>query len=431
MALLITAPRGTRDILPNQTPQWRYLEETLLQVAGRFGFQEIRVPTFEYTELFCRSVGDTTDVVNKEMYTFEDKGGRSITLRPEGTAGLCRAVIQNGLLAEALPVRLTYILSCFRYEKPQSGRFREFTQFGVEMYGAVLATADCEIIALAYQALRALGLETIELEINSIGCKECRPHYHQTLQEYFEDERQKLCPTCLERLEKNPLRILDCKNPACGQIAGGAPKVLDHLCDGCQQHFDNVKSLLEVAGIPFVVNSGIVRGLDYYTRTVFELIYTDSYGKKLVCGGGGRYGGLLEQLGGPNLEGIGFAMGLDRLVSVLEAEGCSFPADKGCELYLASMGSQAQQQAFQLACTLRQAGLAVQCNLMERSLKAQMKYADKIGAHYVCVLGEDELNKGECLLKNMATGETIPLPLDKRATQVIVAQIAANSRTLQ
>lgn len=429
MARLITAPRGTRDILPNQMTRWRYLEKTLLQVAGRFGFREIRVPTFEHTELFCRSVGDTTDVVNKEMYTFEDKGGRSITLRPEGTAGLCRAAIQNGLLGEVLPVRLTYILSCFRYEKPQSGRFREFTQFGVEMYGSALATADCEIIALAYQALRALGLETIELEINSIGCKECRPFYHQILQEYFENKRQALCPTCLDRLEKNPLRILDCKNPACSQIASGAPQVLDYLCEGCEQHFDNVKSLLTAAGIPFSVNSEIVRGLDYYTRTVFELIYTDSHDKRLVCGGGGRYGGLLEQLGGPDMEGIGFAMGLDRLISVLETEGCSFPAEKGCELYFASIGPQAQQQAFQLACTLRQAGLAVQCNLMERSLKAQMRYADKIGAKYLCILGEDELNKGESLLKNMATGETISLPLDQSTPQVIVDRIALNRLT--
>ncbi|MEA5010954.1 MAG: histidine--tRNA ligase [Angelakisella sp.] len=423
MALLTTAPRGTKDILPADTGKWQYVEKTLLNTAELFGFKELRIPTFEHTELFNRSVGETTDVVSKEMYTFLDKGDRSITLRPEGTAGLARAAIQNGLLGDALPVKLSYVISCFRYEKPQSGRFREFEQFGVEMYGATSPAADCELISLVNEAYITLGVQGIHVEINSIGCKTCRAEYHKALKAYFEAQKADLCPTCLERLDKNPMRILDCKSPTCGKIAAGAPKVLDYLCGDCQTHFDGVQTLLKVADIPFKVNATIVRGLDYYTRTVFECVYTDKDGRNLVCGGGGRYGGLLAELGGPDMEGIGFAMGLERLISVMEEQGCDFPPANTCDVYIASMGDKAAVKAFQLASALRSEGFFAQCDLMGRSLKAQMKYANKIGAKYSIVLGEDELAKNEAVLKSMFSGSTRPVPLGDTFTDVVYEEI--------
>lgn len=423
MALLTTAPRGTKDILPADTGKWQYVEKTLLNTAELFGFKELRIPTFEHTELFNRSVGETTDVVSKEMYTFLDKGDRSITLRPEGTAGLARAAIQNGLLGDALPVKLSYVISCFRYEKPQSGRFREFEQFGVEMYGATSPAADCELISLVNEAYITLGVQGIHVEINSIGCKTCRAEYHKALKAYFEAQKADLCPTCLERLDKNPMRILDCKSPTCGKIAAGAPKVLDYLCGDCQTHFDGVQTLLKAADIPFKVNATIVRGLDYYTRTVFECVYTDKDGRNLVCGGGGRYGGLLAELGGPDMEGIGFAMGLERLISVMEEQGCDFPPANTCDVYIASMGDKAAVKAFQLASALRSEGFFSQCDLMGRSLKAQMKYANKIGAKYSIVLGEDELAKNEAVLKSMFSGSTRPVPLGDTFTDVVYEEI--------
>ncbi len=423
MALLTTAPRGTKDILPADTGKWQYVEKTLLNTAELFGFKELRIPTFEHTELFNRSVGETTDVVSKEMYTFLDKGDRSITLRPEGTAGLARAAIQNGLLGDALPVKLSYVISCFRYEKPQSGRFREFEQFGVEMYGATSPAADCELISLVNEAYLTLGVQGIHVEINSIGCKTCRAEYHKALKAYFEAQKADLCPTCLERLDKNPMRILDCKSPTCGKIAAGAPKVLDYLCGDCQTHFDGVQTLLKAADIPFKVNPTIVRGLDYYTRTVFECVYTDKDGRNLVCGGGGRYGGLLAELGGPDMEGIGFAMGLERLISVMEEQGCDFPPANTCDVYIASMGDKAAVKAFQLASALRSEGFFAQCDLMGRSLKAQMKYANKIGAKYSIVLGEDELAKNEAVLKSMFSGSTRPVPLGDTFTDVVYEEI--------
>ncbi len=423
MALLTTAPRGTKDILPADTGKWQYVEKTLLNTAELFGFKELRIPTFEHTELFNRSVGETTDVVSKEMYTFLDKGDRSITLRPEGTAGLARAAIQNGLLGDALPVKLSYVISCFRYEKPQSGRFREFEQFGVEMYGATSPAADCELISLVNEAYLTLGVQGIHVEINSIGCKTCRAEYHKALKAYFEAQKADLCPTCLERLDKNPMRILDCKSPTCGKIAAGAPKVLDYLCGDCQTHFDGVQTLLKAADIPFKVNPTIVRGLDYYTRTVFECVYTDKDGRNLVCGGGGRYGGLLAELGGPDMEGIGFAMGLERLISVMEEQGCDFPPANTCDVYIASMGDKAAVKAFQLASALRSEGFFAQCDLMGRSLKAQMKYANKIGSKYSIVLGEDELAKNEAVLKSMFSGSTRPVPLGDTFTDVVYEEI--------
>lgn len=407
MAILTTRPRGTNDFLPGETARWQYLERTLLSTAELFGFSEIRTPTFEHTELFQRGVGDTTDVVSKEMYTFTDKGDRSITLRPEGTAGICRAAIENGLLGDALPLKVSYVFNCFRYEKSQRGRFRQFHQFGVECYGATDAVTDAEIISLAWESMETLGLKGLTLAINSIGCPTCRAEYHKALQAYFTSQQDRLCGTCRERLEKNPMRILDCKSPVCGEIAQGAPRVTDFLCPDCRAHFEKLQALLTAAGIPFSVDPGIVRGLDYYTRTVFEISVPDF---PALCGGG-RYGGLCRQLGGPDVEGIGFAMGLERLLMVMEEQGCEFPQEQGCDLYLAAMGEAAAAEAFRLTTALRREGFAVQCDLMARSLKAQMKYANKLGAKYSMVLGDNELAEGSAQLKNMATGEATPVTL--------------------
>lgn len=407
MAILTTRPRGTNDFLPGETARWQYLERTLLSTAELFGFSEIRTPTFEHTELFQRGVGDTTDVVSKEMYTFTDKGDRSITLRPEGTAGICRAAIENGLLGDALPLKVSYVFNCFRYEKSQRGRFRQFHQFGVECYGATDAVTDAEIISLAWEGMETLGLKGLTLAINSIGCPTCRAEYHKALRSYFASQQDRLCATCRERLEKNPMRILDCKSPVCGEIAQGAPRVTDFLCPDCRAHFEKLQALLTAAGIPFTVDPGIVRGLDYYTRTVFEISVPDF---PALCGGG-RYGGLCRQLGGPDVEGIGFAMGLERLLMVMEEQGCEFPEPQGCDLYLAAMGEAAAKEAFRLTTGLRREGFAVQCDLMARSLKAQMKYANKLGAKYSMVLGDNELAEGKAQLKNMATGETTAVTL--------------------
>lgn len=423
MAPLTTAPRGTKDILPREISRWQYLERTLLTTAELFGYKEIRLPTFEHTELFSRSVGETTDVVGKEMYTFTDKGNRSITLRPEVTAGAARAAIEHGLLGDALPLKLSYAMSCFRYEKPQSGRFREFNQFGVELYGATAPAADAEIIALAREAYSTLGVRDIAAELNSIGCPACREVYHRALREYFERKKEQLCETCLERLVKNPLRILDCKNPDCAAIAAHAPKMLDYLCGDCAEHFEKVQALLTKSGIDFTINPTIVRGLDYYTRTVFEFVYTDKAGNRSVCGGGGRYGGLLRELGGQDYEGIGFAMGLERLLKVMEEQGCDFPPENSCDVYLVSMGGEAELKAFQLANLLRADGFFAQSDLMGRSLKAQMKYANKIGAKYVIVLGDNELAENKATLKSMNSGATAEIPLDDKFSDAIYEEI--------
>lgn len=408
MAILTTRPRGTNDFLPGETARWQFVERTLLSTAELFGFSEIRTPTFEHTELFQRGVGDTTDVVSKEMYTFTDKGDRSITLRPEGTAGIARAAIENGLLGDALPLKVSYAINCFRYEKNQRGRFRQFHQFGVECYGATAPVTDAEIISLAWEGMEALGLKGLRLELNSIGCPTCRAEYHKALKAYFSAREGELCETCRERLQKNPMRILDCKSPNCQEIAKGAPQVLDYLCDDCRTHFNKLQALLTSAKIPFTVNPGIVRGLDYYTRTVFEISIPDF---PALCGGG-RYGGLVKELGGPDVEGIGFAMGLERLLMVMQEQGCEFPEEQGCDLYIASMGEEAAEKAFGLTTLLRREGFCVQCDLMNRSVKAQMKYANKIGAKYSMVLGGDELAKNEAALKAMATGESKPILLD-------------------
>jgi len=411
MAKTITAIRGTQDVLPSQSYKWQYIEKTLLDTASLYGFKELRVPVFEQTDLFQRSVGDTTDVVQKEMYTFEDKGGRSLTLRPEGTAGAVRCLLEHGLYNEALPVKACYILSCYRYEKPQAGRLREFHQFGIECFGAAEPSADAEIIAVAHHAFERFGLKNIHLEINSIGCPACRAKYLEALREYFCRSEDDLCETCRGRLERNPMRILDCKSPVCGEIAASAPKMIDYICDDCRVHFDGVKARLDAMGITYTVNPSIVRGLDYYTRTVFEFVSTEIGAQGTVCGGG-RYDGLVEEMGGPHLPSLGFGLGLERLLMLMEAQGVAFPDDTKPELYIVPMGETAQVAAIGYCEQLRREGFSAMTDLNGRGLKAQMKYANKLGAGYTLVLGEDELSAGKANIKNMATGEQTEVSLD-------------------
>lgn len=411
MALEIRSIKGTQDVLPSDTYKWQFVERLFLDTAKLYGFNEIRIPTFEDKSLFIRSVGDTTDVVQKEMYTFTDLGGRELALRPEGTAGINRAVIESGLINEALPVKLCYDISCFRAEKPQAGRFREFHQLGMELFGSHSPAADAEVIAFVSDFFNTLGLTNISLEINSIGCPNCRKNYHAALKEYFEARKADLCDTCLTRLDKNPLRILDCKSPVCKEIAKDAPIGLDYLCGECREHFEGLKKRLDALGIAYTVNPRIVRGLDYYTKTVFEFVSGDIGAQSTVCGGG-RYDGLIKSLGGADQPGIGYAMGIERLLMVLEAQGIQIPKPSPCDLYIASMGENASVFAMKLASDLRNEGFAAESDLIGRSLKAQMKYADKIDAKYSMVIGDDELAAGKAKVKNMATGETHELDLN-------------------
>lgn len=408
MELITQAPRGTQDVLPQDSYRWQYIERTATQIAQDFGFREIRTPVFEHTNLFLRSVGETSDVVQKEMYTFEDKGGRSITLRPEGTAGAARAVLEHGLLSGALPVKVSYVTSCYRYEKSQKGRYREFHQFGVECFGAAAPQADAEVIALAMRLIGAFGLDGVALHVNSIGCPTCRARYHEALRTYFTARQDDLCETCRGRLLRNPMRILDCKSPVCHAIAAEAPVMLDYLCDDCAAHFSAVKACLTAAGIAFTVDPHIVRGLDYYTRTVFELVADNG----LVVAGGGRYDGLIEELGGAPQPGLGFAMGLERLLMLMEEQHCPLPEPPRCDLYLVSMGQAAAMRCFALATQLREGGVSVECDIVGRSLKAQMKYADKLGARYTAVIGDDELAAGRVRLRDMKTGEGSEAAID-------------------
>ncbi len=420
MNFLTNAPRGTADVLPGDSLKWQYIERMAISVAENYGYREMRTPVFEHTELFFRSVGETTDVVQKEMYTFTDKGGRSVTLRPEGTAGIARALLEHGLYAGVLPVKVCYVTSCYRYEKPQAGRLREFHQFGAECFGAAGAQADAEVIGLAGNILHSFGVTGVRLHLNSIGCPSCRLRYTQALYDYFSRYADTLCDSCWERLNRSPMRILDCKNPSCKRISQEAPEILNYLCTDCRRHFEQVQSLLSAAGIGFTVDPRIVRGLDYYTRTVFEFV-SDALGAQAVVCGGGRYDGLVEELGGNPLPALGFGMGLERLLLVMEAKGVSFPEDSKPELYLASVGDAAEQWCFAAAQKLRQGGVAVQTDLERRSLKAQMKYADKIGARYVIVVGEDEIRQSRAKLKDMANGEESKIALDDSLYEVFSA----------
>ncbi len=402
---MISVPKGTKDVLPQDSYKWQYVENAARGIAREFNIKEIRTPVFEHTELFARGVGETTDVVTKEMYTFEDKGGRSVTLKPEGTAGAVRLFIENGLANSPLPLKAFYIAPCYRYERPQAGRLREFHQFGIEVFGSAEPEADAEVISAASLFLDRLGIKDVALEINSIGCGSCRAEYNKALKEYFAPRLGEMCPTCKERFDKNPLRMLDCKEEACKAICAGAPKILDHLCPDCRAHFEKVKSLLGALGIKYTVNPDIVRGLDYYTRTVFEFVSTSIGAQGTVCGGG-RYDNLIEELGGAKTPAIGFAAGLERLLLLMENTGIEIPPAGTPDIYIAGMDEASRLKAFRIAGELRAQGICAECDKMARSVKAQLKFADKIGAKYVAVIGENELANGECAIKRMSTGES-------------------------
>ncbi|MBE6767077.1 MAG: histidine--tRNA ligase [Ruminococcaceae bacterium] len=418
MAEINRAPRGTCDVLPQDSAKWQYVESKMLETARIFGFSEIRLPVFEHTEVFTKSVGDTTDVVQKEMYTFLDKGDRSITLRPELTAGVVRSVIEHGLLSGPMPLKVCYIGGCYRYEKPQAGRLREFHQFGIECFGAKAPAADAEVIMLADNLLKTLGLKSYSLHINSIGCPECRKNYHAALKEYFRSKSGELCGTCLERLDRNPMRILDCKSPVCSEIAAGAPVVLDYLCDECREHFEGVKSHLSAAGIDFSVDPHIVRGLDYYTKTVFEFVSTSLGAQSTVCGGG-RYDGLVEQMNGQPTPALGFGMGIERLLMIMDAEQAEMPPVPSPDIYFAPMGEAAALKCSGLCKALREDGFIALTDITGRGLKAQMKYADKLGAKFTVVLGDDELASNSAMLKDMESGEQHKVSLDQIGSKLI------------
>ena len=409
---MIQKIKGTMDILPEETPLWRHIEGIMRQEAERYGYGEIRTPTFENTELFVRGVGDTTDVVQKEMYTFDDRDeGRSISLRPEGTASVVRALIENGRCSDPMPLKYYYIMSCFRHEKPQAGRSREFVQFGTEMFGSHSPASDATAIALANSVLKRLGLTNVKLHVNSIGCKDCRPGYRQALVDYYNSHYDCLCDTCKTRLEKNPLRLLDCKNPDCHALAEGAPKTVDHLCENCEKNFDLLKNALDVMGVDYQVDSSIVRGLDYYTGTVFEFIAEGIGAQSTVCGGG-RYDGLVSSLGGPDLPGIGFGMGITRLILAMRELGLDNIEGEKPLVYIASLGERAMVKGLEITERMRREGKYAECDVVGRSLKAQMKYANKKGAKYTLIIGDSEVEAGKAQLRDMESGEQREVSLD-------------------
>ena len=412
MALITKKIKGTEDVLPKESYRWQFVESIMREEASKFGFKEIRTPVFEHTELFARGVGQTTDVVQKEMYTFETKGKESVTLRPEGTAGAARAILEHSLTNEGLPIKAYYLTSCYRYEKPQAGRLREFHQFGIEEYGTSSPLADAEVISLADSIFKRLQIKDLHLEINSIGCPTCRAEYHKALKEYFETYKGDLCETCLTRLDKNPMRILDCKSPVCSKIAEGAPKIVDFLCEECQSHFQQVQKFLDIAKIHYKINPTIVRGLDYYTKTVFEFV-SDAIGSQGTVCGGGRYDGLIEELGGQHLPSLGYAMGIERLLMVMENQGIEIPKPETCALYVAGLGENAQVKAFEIINSVRDFGLYAETDVVGRGLRPQMKYADKIGAQFSMVIGDNEIEQGVAKVKNMTTGEQTEIALDE------------------
>ena len=419
MAELIKAPKGTKDIVPSEVYKWHYVEGVLRTIAMQYGFEEIRFPNFEHTELFNRGIGDTTDVVQKEMYTFTDKGGRSVTLRPEGTASTVRAYLENSLYAKGLPFKGYYIVPNYRYENVQKGRLREHHQFGVEVFGAPTPATDAEIISLADTALKRLGIHEVKVHINSIGCHNCRPKYYDMLTGYLNQHKDSLCEDCLGRLDRNPMRILDCKQEKCKKVAEHAPVALDYLCDDCREHFEKVKAYLDDMGIDYEIDTGIVRGLDYYTKTVFEFVSGNIGAQGTICGGG-RYDGLISQLGGQETPGMGFGCGLERLIMVMEAVGAPFPEPPKTDIYLAPLGDLADRPVEKLVYELRQLGVSAERDLVGRGLRAQMKHADRIGARFSAVIGDGELESKVLRVKNMETGEQTETELTADAIAAVV-----------
>jgi len=403
--MLTKAPRGTKDIIPAEAYKWNYLEEKFRDLCRLYGYEEIRTPVFEHTELFKRGVGDTTDIVQKEMYTFKDRGDRDLTLKPEGTAGVIRAFIENKMYAETQPTKLFYITPCFRYERPQSGRQRQFHQFGVEAIGSDTPSLDAEVISLAMQFLGEAGLNDLTVSINSVGCPVCREDYNRLLKDYLATKADVLCDLCNDRRDKNPMRVIDCKNETCQANIVDIPLMADHLCDNCKDHFEQLKSYLDEMDIKYVVDKKIVRGLDYYKRTAFEIISNDLGAQSTVCGGG-RYDGLVEQIGGPSgYSGIGFGLGAERLLLTLEANGVEIGNPNHTDIFVVTIGDKAKLKSFSILKDLRENHISADKDHLDRSLKSQFKYSNKINAKYTIVIGDDELDKDKATLKNMETGD--------------------------
>ena len=413
---MINIPKGTKDVLPNESYKWQYVEKIMRDISKAYNVREIRTPVFEHTELFSRSIGDGTDVVSKEMYTFLDKGGRSITLRPEGTASVARSYVENNLESLSLPLKMYYMISAFRYERPQAGRLREFHQYGVEYYGAQSVYLDFEAISLAHDILKGLGLKGILLKINSLGCPECRKKYVEALKEYYLKHLGEVCDTCKDRFNKNPLRLLDCKSPICKEIASNAPRIQDYLCDDCKDYHEKLCGLLKSEGIPFENDPGIVRGLDYYTRTVFEFVTSELGAQGTVCGGG-RYDNLVSDIGGKSVGCVGFAMGIERLIMLLEEQN-AFSAELGPDCFVICQNEECIRNGLRVASELRKAGYSVDCELTGKSMKAQFKYADKLKATFAVVIGEEELNKGTVKVKKLSDGIETECRIEDLAQQI-------------
>lgn len=408
--MITNAPKGTKDIMPKDVYKWQFVEKAFKEMCEKHGFKEVRTPTFEHTELFTRGVGDTTDIVEKQMYTFNDYANRSITLKPEGTSPVVRAFVEHKIYAEVQPTKMYYIIPCFRYEKPQSGRLREFHQLGIETFGTGNMMADAEIISLAYDFLNNLGIKDVELRINSIGCPDCRKSHREALKAFLQPKYDQLCDTCKGRFDRNPLRILDCKSPVCQELVQGAPMMIDYLCDDCRTAFEELQENLTAMGIPFTVDPGIVRGLDYYTKTAFEFVSNNIGAQGTVCGGG-RYDNLIHEVGGPDIPGVGFGLGIERLLLVMEANGIEIPEPENIDIFIAFMGIRGKNFGMKLMRELRAAGVKTEMDVLSRNLKGQLKYADRIGAKYTVVVGDNELDEGALVLKDMnnSTQETIAI----------------------
>ena len=409
--MLTQAPKGTKDVLPSESYKWQYVEALMREICALNGYKEMRTPIFEHTELFERGIGDTTDVVQKEMYTMKDKGGRSITLKPEATAPFVRAFIEHSMFNDIQPVKIYCTTPCFRYEKPQSGRLREFHQFDIEVLGSSDPSVDAEVINIAMMLYGRLGVKNLEIRINSVGCPKCRADYNKKLKEYLSEKLDNLCETCKDRYNKNPMRIIDCKEEKCREQLAGVPFMLDNICDECREHFEGLKKSLELLGLEYVVDPKIVRGLDYYTKTAFEIVSRDIGSQGTVCGGG-RYDGLIEECGGPSTPGIGFGLGLERLLLVVENQGLDIPVPVYIDVYVANMGKEGADEALRQINLLRKEGIKAEKDYMGRSLKAQMKYANKINARYVVVLGEEEVKSGRIKVKDMNSGSEEEISLD-------------------
>jgi histidyl-tRNA synthetase len=416
--MLTNAPKGTKDILPNQVYKWHYVENAFREACGKHVFKEIRTPVFEHTELFARGVGDTTDIVEKQMYTFEDYGKRSITLKPEGTSPVVRAFVEHKLYADVQPSKFYYIIPCFRYEKPQSGRLREFHQMGIEIFGTNNMMADAEVIGLASDFLNSLGINDLELRINSIGCPQCRDTYRNALRAFLKDKYDDLCDTCKNRYERNPMRILDCKSSQCQEKVKGAPVMLDYLCDDCSTAFVDLKKNLDAMEIDYIVDPGIVRGLDYYTKTAFEFVSNRIGAQGTVCGGG-RYDNLIELIGGPSTPGVGFGLGIERLLMILEATGNEIPAPENLDVFIAVMGERAKLFGLKLMRELRMQGIKAEMDSLGRNIKGQFKYSDRLNSKYTIIIGDNELDQNSVSIKNMETSEQKQVPLQDIVKEII------------